>query len=189
MFLFCYSLRHLSFSKGYWSFSYHKTFFLNLSFLLSLCYFPYFCLTQKLNFIFGDKDCFWSLKLSVWLTFYVDVGNRAVSCSSVLFSHPTVDEASRLILLGGGLQGEWCQEQDCSSSVFLMGGSPLFHEEVPGPSIIQIPRVLPHQQGLRVLAEWSDWKHHWGPRHFTACLGKGLWPIPQVANSSSLQGH
>lgn len=58
MFLFCYSLHHLSFSKGYWSFSYHKTFFLNLSFLLSLCYFPYFCLTQKLNFIFGGKDCF-----------------------------------------------------------------------------------------------------------------------------------
>lgn len=58
VFLFCRSLHHLSFSKGYWSFSYHKTFFLSLSFLLPLCYFPYFGLTQKLNFIFGDKGYF-----------------------------------------------------------------------------------------------------------------------------------
>lgn len=84
------------------------------------------------------------------------MGNRAVSGSSVLFSPPAVGEASRLIPLGGGLQGGRCQEQDCSSSGFPMGGSSLFHEEVPGPSSIQIPRVSPHQRGLRVLAEGSD---------------------------------
>ena len=73
-------------------------------------------------------------------------------------------EAARLIPLGGGLQGERCHEQDCSSSGFQTGGSSLFHEEVPGLSISSDPQGVasparPQGSGTGVRLKAA----HWGP--------------------------
>lgn len=113
------------------------------------------------------------------------MGNRAVSCSSVLFSHRAVGEAARLIPLGGGLQGERCHEQDCSSSGFQTGGSsiprrgswPIHQFRSPGCCLTSEASGFWHRGqtessalGTLVATLQRAWEEVFGPHHGSPIL-------------------
>ena len=110
---------------------------------------------QKFNFVFGDKGYFLCLNFGLAEVLF-GIWNRVVSSFFVLFFHPTVDGPLDSFPREVISRDKGVRNTTAAPPVFLKAGFSFFHQKVPGPSIIRLPRVSPHQWHLRVLADGSD---------------------------------